>query len=58
LELEFSQTETQEQAAFRAGGFTIDHIFCLKQTDSEKIVADQPQHLLYVDLEKHMAVCP
>ena len=29
LEQEFSQIETEEQAGFRAGRSTIDHIFCL-----------------------------
>ena len=31
LEQEFSQIETEEEAGFRAGRFTVDHIFCLKQ---------------------------
>jgi hypothetical protein len=28
LEHKFSQTETEEQGGFRAGRFTIDHVFC------------------------------
>jgi hypothetical protein len=52
LKHEFSQIETQEQAGFRAGRPTIDHIFCLKQLIEKKMVVDQPLHLLFVDLEK------
>jgi hypothetical protein len=52
LEHEFSQIETEEQARFRAGRSTIDHIFCLKQFIEKKMVVDQPLHLLFVDLEK------
>jgi hypothetical protein len=52
LEQEFSQTETEEQAGFRAGRSTIDHIFCLKQLIEKKMAVDKPLHLLFVDLEK------
>jgi len=52
LEQEFSQIETEEQARFRAGGSTIDHIFCLKQLIEKKMAVNQPLHLLLVDLEK------
>jgi hypothetical protein len=30
LDQEFLQIETEEEAGFRAGRSTIDHIFCLK----------------------------
>ena len=36
LEQEFSQLETEEQAGFRAGRFTIDHVFSLKQLIEKK----------------------
>jgi len=52
LEQEFSQIETEEQAGFRAGRFTIDHIFCLKQLIEKKMAVDQRLHLFFVDLEK------
>jgi len=52
LEQEFSQLETEEQAGFRAGRSTIDHVFCLKQLIEKKMSVDQPLHLLFVDLEK------
>ena len=48
---EFSQLETEEQAGFRAGHSTIDHVFCLKQLIEKKMSVDQPLHL-FVDLEK------
>jgi len=52
LEQEFSQRETEEQAGFRAGRSTINHIFCLKQLIEKKMAVDQPLHLLFADLEK------
>jgi hypothetical protein len=52
LEQEFSQIETEEQAGFRAGGSTIDHVFSLKQLIEKKMSVAQPLHLLFVDLEK------
>jgi hypothetical protein len=41
-----------EQAGFRAGQSTIDHVFCLKQLTEKMMSVDQPLHLLFVDLEK------
>jgi hypothetical protein len=52
VDQEFAQIETEEQAVFRAGRSTIDHIFCLKQLIEKKMAVDQPLHLLFVDLEK------
>ena len=52
LEQEFSQIEIEEQAGFRAGRSTIDHVFCLKQLIEKKMSVDQPLHLLFVYLEK------
>jgi hypothetical protein len=50
LEQEFSQIETEEQAGFRAGRSTGEHIFCLRQLIEEKMAVNQPLHLLFVDL--------
>jgi len=52
LEQEFSQTETEEQAGFRAGRSTVNHTFCLRQLIEKKMAVNQPLHLLYVDFEK------
>ena len=52
MEQEFSQIETEEQAGFRAGRSTVDHIFCLRQLVEKKMAVNQPLHLLFVDLEK------
>ena len=52
LDHEFLQVETEEQAGFRAGRSTIDHIFCLKQLIEKKMAVDQQLHLLFADLEK------
>jgi hypothetical protein len=52
MEQEFSQLETKEQAGYRAGRSTVDHVFCLKQLIEKKMSVDQPLHLLFVDLEK------
>jgi hypothetical protein len=52
LDQEFVQIETKEQAGFRAGRSTVNHIFCLKQLIEKKMAVDQPLHLLFVDLEK------
>ena len=52
MEQEFSDIETEEQAGFRAGRSTVDHVFCLKQLIEKKMSVDQPLHSLFVDLEK------
>jgi hypothetical protein len=52
LEQEFSQIEIEEQAGFKAGRSTIDHVFSLKRLIEKKMSVDQPLHLLFVDLGK------
>ena len=52
LEKEFSHIETEEQAEFRAGRSTTDHVFSLKQLKEKNMSVDQRLHLLFVDLEK------
>ena len=52
LEQEFCHIETEEQAGFRVGRSTVDHIFCLRQLIEKKMAVNQPLHLLFVDLEK------
>ena len=58
MEQEFSHIETEEQAGFRAGRSTVDHVFYLKQLIEKKMSVDQRLHLLFVDLEKaYGSVC-
>jgi len=52
LEQEFSQLEIEEQAGFRAGHSTADHIFCSRQLIEKKMAVNQPINLFFVDLEK------
>ena len=52
MEQEIFQIETEEQAGFRAGRSTIDHIFCLRQLIEKNMAVNQPLHSLFVDLEK------
>ena len=52
MEQKFSQLEIEEQAGFRAGHSTVDHIFCSRQLIEKKMAVNQPLHLLFVDLEK------
>jgi len=47
----------EEQAGFRAGHSTINHVFCLKQLIEKKMSVDQPLHL-FVDLEKAYDIVP
>jgi len=44
--------EAEEQAGFRAGRSTVDHLFCLIQAIVKKTAFQQEVHLLYVDLKK------
>lgn len=52
LEAEFKGMEAEEQAGFRVGRSTIDHLFCLQQIIEKKKVRNQPLHLVFVDIEK------
>jgi len=40
LEQEFSHIETKEQAGFRSGRSTFDHILCLRQLIEKKMAVD------------------
>ncbi|XP_049809026.1 uncharacterized protein LOC126252198 [Schistocerca nitens] len=52
LEQEYKEKEPEEQAGFRVGRSTIDHIFCLQQIIEKKMVRAQPIHLVFIDIEK------
>jgi len=58
LEQEFFQIETEEQAGFREGRSTIDHIYCLRQPIEIKMALNRPLHLLFIDLEKADDIVP
>ena len=44
--------EAEEQAGFRTGKSTVDHLYCVTQIIEKKAAFDQEIHLLYVDLQK------
>lgn len=52
IETEYSDMEAEEQAGFRAGRSTTDHLFCLTQIIEKKVAVGQELHILYVDLKK------
>lgn len=52
IEGEYTNLEAEEQAGFRAGRSTVDHLFCITQIIEKKISYNQELHLLYVDLKK------
>lgn len=52
IEEEYSQMEAEEQAGFRAGRSTIDHLFTVTQFIEKKLSFNQEVHLLFVDLKK------
>lgn len=52
IESEYGQIEAEEQAGFRAGRSTTDHIFTLTQVIEKKTAKNQEVHLLFVDLKK------
>lgn len=52
IENEYQGMEAEEQAGFRAGRSTIDHIFTITQVIEKKTAWNQELHLLFVDLKK------
>lgn len=52
IENEYKDIEAEEQAGFRAGRSTVDHLFCITQIIEKKLAVNQEVHLLYVDLRK------
>lgn len=52
VEQEFTTLEIEEQAGFRTGRSTMDHIFSIRQLIEKRITFQQPLHLVFVDLEK------
>lgn len=52
IENEYKDFEAEEQAGFRAGRSTIDHLYCVTQVIEKKNAVNQEIHLLYVDLQK------
>ncbi|XP_030765487.1 uncharacterized protein LOC115889574 [Sitophilus oryzae] len=52
IEEEYRDMEAEEQAGFRAGRSTVDHLFTLTQIIEKKMARNQEIHLLYVDLKK------
>ncbi|XP_063924692.1 uncharacterized protein LOC135138644 [Zophobas morio] len=52
IEQEYMDMEAEEQAGFRAGRSTVDHLYCVTQIIETKAAFDQEIHLLYVDLQK------
>lgn len=52
IEDEYCDIEAEEQAGFRAGRSTVDHLFTITQIIEKKTARSQEIHLLYVDLKK------
>ena len=52
IEEEYRDMEAEEQAGFRAGRSTVDHLFTLTQIIEKKMARKQEIYLLYVDLKK------
>ncbi|XP_030759058.1 endoplasmic reticulum aminopeptidase 1-like [Sitophilus oryzae] len=58
IEEEYRDMEAEEQAGFRAGRSTVDHLFTLTQIIEKKMARNQEIHLLYIDLKKAYDVYP
>jgi len=52
IEMEYSDMEAEEQAGFRAGRSTVDHLFCINQVIEKMMAINRELHLLFVDLKK------
>ena len=52
MEEEWKHKEAEEQAGFRAGRSTIDHLFCVTQIIEKRLAVGQELHLVFVDLQK------
>ncbi|XP_072160540.1 uncharacterized protein [Bemisia tabaci] len=52
IEEEWAPYEAEEQAGFRAGRSTVDHLFCITQLVEKKMAVGQELHLVFVDLQK------
>ena len=52
IEDEWQDHEAEEQAGFRAGRSTIDHLFVIVQVIEKKMAVAQELHLIFVDLQK------
>ena len=52
IEEEWAPQEAEEQAGFRAGRSTVDHLFCLTQLIEKRMTVGQELHLVFVDLKK------
>lgn len=52
IEEEWTPFEAEEQAGFRAGRSTADHLFCVTQLTEKKRIVGQELHLVFLDIEK------
>ncbi|XP_060524437.1 uncharacterized protein LOC132700877 [Cylas formicarius] len=58
LEREYTNSEAEEQAGFRAGGSVVDHLFCVTQLIEKMSAFNKEIHLLFVDLKKAYDTIP
>ena len=52
IETEFRDLEAEEQAGFRTGRSTVDHLYAITQIIEKKTAFDQGIYMLFVDLKK------